>query len=235
MGGKTLNEIGSFNNVNNKLLVNELEKSLSDYLEKENFINEKETPNIKYQVKFSITNYLKSIKDRKAIDNYHVDSEYCHHGWKEIYPKLPTRIFAITTNFFQRRFNLFRNGEIFKWYHFILPFKIVDETNFLRDKMEEDWEDYLESLPANSIIKSHGHNDSDKLDWILENIEKYFIHDKWANLIIPWESLDVDLYIQPVRAIEYITINFTVDPPMTQKESDVILNKVRYKWPINIL
>ena len=78
--------------------------------------------------------------------------------------------------------------------------------------MEEDWEDL--GLPW-----------SEKVNWIMGNARKYMFHSKLAKLLIPYYDLQVDISIQPTRAIEYISLDFTVDPPMTQEQADEILKK----------
>ena len=180
-GEKTLKKIGVDVDINTRLLLNEIKKSVTGYLEEENFIDRKPTPDTKFRAKEVISSYLETLKEKKAItDNYKVDSNYVYHGWKKLYPKFPTRILAFTVYLFQKNLHLFKNSNNFKWYHFVLPFEITDELDFLSEIMEEDWEDL--GLPW-----------SEKVNWIMGNARKYMFHSKLAKLLIPYYDLQVDI------------------------------------------
>jgi len=166
-----------------------------------------------------IREYMQSLKDREAIQNFSIGGHLRLRGWKELYPKLSDRLLARFGSWIAKHFKIMNWVEDRPriWHH-IFPYS---------KKL------YVESHYKDLVLGWYEHNHPEVDDMVFSNVfeaaEEYFEFENldmcwysdWlsknppeveyvARLEIPYTYLEYDLYIQPTRAIERINLNFKV-------------------------
>ena len=179
---------GSVNSSNVRTLLNIIETSLSDATEFRLFDNQE-------QVKDSFNIYLKSFINQGKIHDSEVECKQA--TWEDFYPSMPERLLAIEA--------VEKFGAVF---YDTLP-KECEGYPYRKiiwwsiQGTDEEGYHFLEYYSNSEDGYPPSEDDLKDGESIVETIT-YEIKD-------PTNIMLVDIYIKPIKPIEYITFNFTIE------------------------
>lgn len=217
-GDKTLKDNKScLNNINARAIILKIQDTVGEYLE--SFIFEKvEDVNEKGFVKYGIDKYLQTLEDRKIIQSGKSYTHMYRKTWKMLYPHLYKRVLAKVGSFLIRKLHFFRFEESKPciWHH-IFPYKIRMYVDAHEWKMKCDWYRYKNTSDEGNDdlwedIEDFWDFENVAMDWYviwLENNPPEVVYK--AELIIPYNYLGVELFVQPIKAIEKVAMTFNIE------------------------
>jgi len=203
--------------MNTRLLVSTIEREIREFLGSFEFnLNSKDLLSIEEE---GIREYMQSLKDRKAIQNFSTEGHLKLKGWKELYPKLSDRLLARFGSWIAKHFKIMNWVEDRPriWHH-IFPYskKLYVESHYkdlVFDWYEHNYPKVDDTVFSNVFEAAEEYFEFENLDmcwysdWLSKNPPKA---GYVARLRIPYAYLEYDLCIQPIQAFERINLNFKV-------------------------
>lgn len=153
------------------------------------------------QIESTMREHLIGFESVGAIyPDSRVEARTEHIDWDDLYPTYGRKWLAMLADRLEyygicKSFSGFTKNESlavskFRWYHFLLPYKRTCSTFIDWDDAELNWDDQ---------------------EAIVQTAERNVTIETSATLIRPHSVAVADIYIRPMMAAEYITMNVTID------------------------
>lgn len=205
--------MNSINRLNTRLLLTKIKSDLDFLLCKFTFI--KATKELSNSVTLCISQYLKNLSDKKIItEHYLVDSKLEKVTWKELYPDKTNRLLAILAYLLFKIKLINLEDIVYKWYHFVFPYNVeFDMESYLYDmKLDYFNENDNNEVEYTDNVIEYWEENKPNIEWITNWLSchnvKNFVR---PSLKIPYYRVWTNTTIQPVRAIDKVSISFKID------------------------
>lgn len=213
------NEEDSLNKTNVRLMVSTVQKAVERHL-KSFMFNKAEELHESGVVQKSLDEYLEGLEKRKCIKKGRSYTHVCKKTWEKLYPKFYKRWLARLGVLLTK---IFKSHKLTEYkpnlWHFIFPYSINMYVDDHQHDLIIDW-----------YLHRHQHMINSREEVIWEDAESFFSYEtmdmewyaEWlelnpptacyeATLRVPYNYLDVEIFIQPTRMVEKISLNFSIE------------------------